>query len=132
MQITQQLAVFLENRPGMLARVCDALAGEKINIYAVSSSDTVDHIVIRLVVSDPMRALRMFEERGVLVVANDVLMIESTNKPGSLAAIATRLAKAKVNIEYAYCATPPKEKRGLLILRVSDAKRALKALNQKK
>src|ERR1041384_5765667 len=107
MQITQQLAIFLENRPGMLARVCESLAEEKINIYAVSSSDTVDHIVIRLVVSDPTRAMRIFEERGVLVVANEVLMIESTNKPGSLAEIAHKLAKAKVNIEYAYCATPP-------------------------
>jgi hypothetical protein len=130
MQITKQLAVFLENRPGMLARVCDALAAEKINIYAVSSSDTVDHIVIRLVVSDAVRAMRLFEERGVLVVANEVLMIESTNKPGTLAEIAHKLAKAKINIEYAYCATPPKEKHGLLILRASDAKKALKVLNR--
>jgi hypothetical protein len=130
MQITRQLAVFLENRPGMLARVCDALAAEKINIYGVSSSDTVDHIVIRLVVSDPVRAMRLFEDRGVLVVANEVLMIESTNKPGSLAEIAHKLAKAKINIEYAYCATPPKEKHGLLILRASDPKKALKVLNR--
>lgn len=129
MQITQQLALFLENRPGMLARVCDALAAEKINIFAISSSDTVDHIVIRLVLSDPARALRLFEERGVLVVANEILMIESTNKPGSLADIAHKLAKAKINIEYAYCATPPKVQKGLLILRVSDAKKALKTLN---
>ncbi len=129
MQITQQLAVFLENRPGMLARVCEALAVEKINIYAISSSDTVDHIVIRIVVSDPDRARHLFEERGVLVVANDVLMIESTNKPGTLAGIANKLAKAKVNIEYAYCATPPSAQKGLLILRPSDAKKALKALN---
>ena len=114
----------------MLARVCDALATEKINIYAISSSDTVDHIVIRMVVSDAARARNLFEERGVLVVANEVLMIESTNKPGSLAEIAHKLAKAKINIEYAYCATPPKEKHGLLILRASDAKKALKVLNR--
>lgn len=130
MQITQQLAVFLENRPGMLARVCDALAAEKLNIYAISSSDTVDHIVIRLVVCDPDRAVRIFEERGVLVVKNDVLMIESSNKPGALAALANRLAAAKVNIEYAYCATPPDAKKGLMIMRVSDAKKALKTLNR--
>jgi hypothetical protein len=128
-EITQQLAVFLENRPGMLARICDALSKEKINIYAISSSDTVDHIVVRLVVSDPDRALHLFEEHGVLIVKNDVLMIESNNKPGSLASIAHKLAEAKINIEYAYCATPPDAKKGLLILRTSDAKRALKVLN---
>ncbi len=129
MHITKQLAIFLENRPGTLARVCDALAAEKINIYAVSTSDTVDHTVMRMVVSDYRKAMHVFEAHGTLVVEDDVLMIEGDNKSGSLAKIAHRLAVAKVNIEYAYCATPPDAKKGLLILRVTDAKKALKALN---
>ncbi|MGD0814178.1 MAG: ACT domain-containing protein [Verrucomicrobiota bacterium] len=129
MQIAKQLALFLENKPGMLARVCDALSAAKINIYAITTSDTVDHSVVRMVVSDPVKALYIFEAHGTLVVEDDVLMITGDNKPGSLAAVAHKLAKAKINIEYTYCATPPDAKRGLLILRVSDAKKALKALN---
>ena len=129
MQITKQLALFLDNRPGMLARVCDALSAAKVNIYAISTSDTVDHIVVRMVVSDPAKALFVFEEHGTLVVEDDVLMITGDNKPGSLAKIAHKLADAKINIEYAYCATPPDAKQGLMILRVSDAKRAMKVLN---
>jgi hypothetical protein len=129
MHITKQLALFLENRPGMLARVCDALTQAKINIYAISTSDTVDHIVVRMVVSDTARAIQAFEERGTLVVATDVLMIDGNNKPGSLAAIAHKLAKAKINIEYAYCATSPNAQKGLLILRPSNPRKALKILN---
>ena len=129
MQLAKQLALFLANRPGTLARVCDALSLAKIKIYAISTSDTVDHIVVRMVVSDPKRALRIFEEHGSLVVETDVLMIEGSNKPGSLASIAHKLADAKINIEYAYCATTPDAKKGLLILRVSNPGRALKVLN---
>ncbi len=129
MQITKQLALFLDNRPGTLARVSEALAKAKINIYAFSISDTVDHSVVRMVVSDPTRALRLFEEHNVLVVDDDVVMIEGDNRPGSLSKICQKLADAKVNIEYAYCATPPNAKRGLLILRVSNAAKALKVLN---
>jgi hypothetical protein len=129
MHIAKQIALFVANRPGMLARVCDALSAAKINIYAISTSDTVDHIVVRMVVSESDRALRVFEEHGSLVVETDVLMIEGSNKPGSLAAIAHKLANAKINIEYAYCATSPKAKAGLLILRVSDPSKALKVLN---
>ena len=129
MQITKQLAIFLDNRPGTLARVCDALAEAKINIYAISTSDTVDHSVIRMVVSDYRRAQKIFEEHGTLVVDDDVVMIEGDNKSGSLAKIAHKLSAAKVNIEYAYCATPPDAKKGLLVLRVNDAKKALKVLN---
>jgi hypothetical protein len=129
MQITKQLAIFLDNRPGMLARVADALAEAKINIYAITTSDTVDHSVIRMVVNDYRRALQVCEEHGTLVVEDDVLMVEGSNKPGEMARIAHKLADAKINIEYCYCATPPDAKRGLLILRVSNPTKALKVLN---
>jgi hypothetical protein len=129
MQITKQLAIFLDNRPGMLARVADALAVAKINIYAITTSDTVDHSVIRLVVSDYRKALHVFEEHGTLVVEDDVLMIEGSNKPGQLAQLAHKLAEARVNIEYCYSATPPESKRGLMIVRVSNPQKALRVLN---
>ncbi len=129
MEITKQLAIFLDNRPGMLARVADALAEAKINIYAISTSDTVDHSVIRLVVSDYRRALHVFEEHGTLVVEDDVLMIDGSNKPGELARLAHKLANAKINIEYCYCATPADSKKGLMIMRVSNAAKALNILN---
>src|SRR5215210_4126065 len=102
MEITTQLALFLDNRPGMLARVCDALSVAKINIYAITTSDTVDHSVIRMVVSDTRKALLLFEEHGTLVVESEVLMIGGDNKPGSLARISHKLADGGINIEYAY------------------------------
>jgi len=43
MEPATQLATFLSNRPGALARVCDALAKAEINIHALATSDTVDH-----------------------------------------------------------------------------------------
>src|SRR5881628_3474802 len=105
MQIATQLALFLDNRPGMLARVCDALSDARINIYAITTSDTVDHSVIRMVVSDTRKALLLCEEHGTLVVESEVVMVEGSNKPGSLARIAHKLADAGINIEYCYCAT---------------------------
>ena len=89
MQLADQLALFLDNKPGTLARVCDALSAAKINIYAISTSDTVDHSVVRMVVSDARKALLLFEEHGTLVVESEVLLIEGDNKPGSLAATNT-------------------------------------------
>ena len=129
MQITKQLAIFLDNRPGMLARVADALANARINIYAISTSDTVDHSVIRMVLSDYRKAIHVFEEHGTLVIEDDVLMIEGSNKPGELARLAQKLADARINIEYCYCATPSEAKKGLMIMRVSNAAKALKVLN---
>jgi hypothetical protein len=129
MQLATQLALFLDNKPGTLARVCDALSSAKINIYAISTSDTVDHSVVRMVVSDARKAMLLFEEHGTLVVETEVLLIEGDNRPGSLAKICHKLAAAKINIEYAYCATPPDARKGLLILRVNNVKKAMKLLN---
>jgi len=128
-KIVQQLALFLENSPGTLAKVCDALAEAKINIYAMSITDSVDHAIVRLVLSDPQRALFIFEAHGTLVIETDVLMIENDNRPGSLSKIAKLLASKKVNIEYAYLASMPTAKRGLLIMRVDDPKKAQKVLS---
>jgi len=128
MDIVTQLAVFLANQPGTLAAVCDELANANINIYALTTSDSVDHAVVRMVVSDTRKALNLFEQRGVLVVESDVLMIDNSNKPGSLSKLAAKLADHKINIDYAYLATSPSSKKGLLILRVSNSKKALQVL----
>lgn len=131
-QVATQLAIFLANKPGALASVCKVLAKAKINILAISTSDSVDHAVVRLVLDRPDKALRLFEEHGTLVVANEVVQIDGDNQPGSLALIADRLAEAGINIEYAYCATSPRAKRGLLILRTTDTAGTLKVLNTTK
>ena len=93
-----QLAVFLANRPGALARVCEALAKADINIHALATSDTVDHTVVRMVVSDPTRALMLLGEAGVLALETEVLMIETASEPGVLAKIAERLANEVLSL----------------------------------
>jgi hypothetical protein len=128
METATQLAVFLVNRPGALARVCDELAKANINIHALATSDTIDHSVVRMVVSDPTKALMLLGEAGVLAIESDVLMIETENKPGVLAKMAERLANTKVNIEYAYLAGSPNAPKGLIILRPSDVDKARTAL----
>jgi hypothetical protein len=127
-KIGRQLAVFLANRPGTLRDVCQALADAKINIYALSVSDTVDHAVVRLVVSDTDKALDVFDEHHTFAVESDVLLIEGDSRPGSLAEIADALARGKVNIEYAYLATSPGSRRGLCIIRPSNVEKAYKLL----
>jgi len=128
METVTQLAVFLANKPGTLAAVCDALASEKINIFALTVSDTIDHAVVRMIVSDPKRALSIFEQHGTLVVENEVLLLEQDNKPGTLSELAKKLAEKNVNIEYAYLASAPDCAKGLLILRPNNIRKAYELL----
>jgi hypothetical protein len=129
LETTTQLAVFLENRPGALARVCEALAKAGINIHALTVSDTVDHSVVRMIVSDPTKALMLMGERGVLAFENDVLFIDATNERGVLGKIADALSRAEVNIEYAYFATGANSPNGIIVLRPSNVEKARQALS---
>src|SRR5438093_6380253 len=128
MKVEKQLSLFLENKPGTLAAVCQALADEAVNIHAISVSDAVDHAVVRMIVSDPHKAIHLLGEHGVLVVERDVLMLEGRSKPGELARIAKTLAENKVNIDYAYSATPPDATKGTMILRVDNIAKAKRIL----
>jgi hypothetical protein len=127
----QQLSVFLENQPGVLAKLAQALASGRVNLLGMSVSDTVDHAVVRLVVDNPARARRLLEEANLLVVENDVLAVPLRHEPGALSAAAQKLARAHVNIEYAYgSGSVKKGARAVLFLRVSDTKKALGVLGR--
>jgi hypothetical protein len=131
-EVAHQLSIFVANKPGVLGKVCDLLKKEKINIFAITTSDNRDHSIIRLVVDDVHRALCLLEDYGTLVQQTDVIMISGPNKPGTIAEMSRQLGAGKVNIDYLYCATPPSAKAGLLIFKPSNVAKALKILNQRR
>ena len=127
--IEKQLSVFLENKPGVLAKMCRTLGDHEINIRGISISDTVDHAVVRLVVTDPRKAIHVLGEHGMFVVETDVLALDLQDRPGKLAEAAAKLARIKVNIEYAYGSSDTTH--GMVFVRVSDVKKAVEALQPK-
>lgn len=130
MAIEKQLSVFLANKPGALARLYKSFAQAKVNVIAISVADSVDHAVVRMVVSDPGRAIDLLESHGVLVVDTEVLSVKLPNRPGALAELSEKLSKSKVNIEYAYGTAGMSTNGSLLILRVNNLAKARKVLKQ--
>ncbi|MGD2174224.1 MAG: ACT domain-containing protein [Candidatus Brocadiaceae bacterium] len=129
MQVMKQLSIFLENKPGTLAEVCDALSQRGINLLALTCVDAVDHAVVRLVPDMPDAAAHVLGNAGMLVVENDVLMLEVPNEPGSLGEVAAQLAQHELNIEYAYCTVSADQPTGALVLRTRDGERAMEVLS---
>ena len=129
MQIEAQLSVFLDNRPGMLARTCQALARERINLRALSILDTVDHAMVRMVVDRPQDAERVLSELHATVQRRDVIVMDLENEAGAMALVAERLAAAGINIEYAYCTASATHSGGVLVLRTNDLEATINALS---
>ena len=132
MQVTTQLSVFLENRAGVLARLAADLARHRVSIRALTVANLVDHAVVRLVVSDPRRALHLLGERGVLAFTSDVLAVEVPDEGGTIADIARRLGRAGINIEYAYGSGPAGGGKAVIYLHVSNLRKARGVLRPKR
>jgi len=129
-KIAAQFAMFLDNRPGTLARACQALAAAHINIVGLSMLDTVDHAIVRIVVDQPKEAERVLSRLQIAVQKRDVLVVDLPNEAGALATVAQRLTEAGINIEYAYCTVSASQRQGgSLILRTNDLEATINALS---
>jgi hypothetical protein len=130
MRVETQLSAFIENKAGTLAALAGDVAAHGISIRAFTIATLADHAVVRLVVSDPHRAMHLLGERGVLVVTSRVLAIEMPDEAGALAAVARCLGRAGVNIDYAYGSSPAADGVCTTYFHVSDLKKARAALGR--
>src|SRR5882757_8710718 len=104
MEFVQEVTAYLENKPGRLAKICSALAHEKINVQALSVMDTPDRSVLRLVTQELEPTRKVLTSLGVEHEHGEVLSVTMDNHPGALARLLERLAEEHINIEYAYVA----------------------------
>jgi hypothetical protein len=101
----QQVSVFLENKSGRLREVAQILGDAGINISAFTIADTSDFGVLRLIVDKPEEAFRILKEKHFSVRTTDVLLVNSSNKPGALSHLLNILSDEGIFIEYLYAFT---------------------------
>ncbi|MBQ2581122.1 MAG: ACT domain-containing protein [Ruminococcus sp.] len=125
----KQLSVFVENRPGRLSAITKLLGDANINIRAMSIADTKDFGILRLIVDDADKALKVLKDEGCSVTITNVLVLRITDRPGSLAEAMYALYKDNISVEYMYAAFINTESNtACLVLRVDDNDKATVAL----
>ena len=124
---TTQLTVSAESKPGVLAKVCDAIAKAGVNILAVSAGDAAGRGKIRLITSDQTRAKAALLAAKIRCSEEPALLLTMDDRPGTLAAAASRLAAAKINIKCAY-ATAGVGGPARVVLVVANPEKAERAL----
>ena len=97
-----EFVVQMDNRPGMLASLTEALAEAGVNIEALAAFGLDGEGIVRLVVDDAAMARRTLRDSGLAAVENTVLTTYLPHSPGQLAQIARKLADSGVNIDAVY------------------------------
>jgi hypothetical protein len=124
----KQLSAWVENRPGVLGELGDALAEKDVNIRAFMASSMDGRGFVRLVVDKPAAARRIFQKHGWETTEDDIVEVTLPDTPGALGAVAERLGAAGINVEYAYVGTAGSARKVNLYVSVPDPKAAMKAL----
>jgi hypothetical protein len=100
--LIKQLSVFLENKSGRLNEVSNILGKAGINMSAFTVADTSEFGILRLIVSDHEKALKVLRENSFSVSLTDVICLNCPNKPGALGKALQILSDNEVSIEYLY------------------------------
>jgi len=127
----KQISLFVENKPGRMAKVSKTLSDANVNIRALTIAEAGDFGVIRMVVDDPEKGYKVLKDNGFTVSTTEVLAVEMKDTPGGLYTIVNALGESGVNVDYAYAFVTAKAQKAMLILRVDDIARAREALETK-
>ena len=128
MRMETEFSVYLINRPGVLASVTGALARAKINIIALTLSDSGEHGVLRIICDNPAAAREVLGKAHDRWAESEVLVLELENRPGAFASVAQKLADEHININYAYCTGGARGGRTTAVFKVNDLIHASLAL----
>ena len=131
MPITKEFTIRLEDRPGMLGKLCHALAEENVNILAYQHfPHEKGKGSVRLVVDNPNKARAILDRQRSDCTETEVVQVRLAHHPGELARAASRLGDAGININYGYCGTEPNNYETFLIFGVAEVGKAVKIFEQ--
>ena len=126
----KQISAWVENRPGTLGAVAEALGAKKVDIRAFLAASMDGKGFVRVVVDRPAVARKVFEKQGWKTTVDELLEVQIADRPGALARVADQLGAAGINIHYGYVGTAGRAGHVSLFLAVDDpaaAQRALRA-----
>ena len=131
MPITKEFTIRLEDRPGTLGKLCQALAEQNVNILAYQQfSYEKGKGSVRLVVDNPDKSRATLDRQRADYSETDVAKVTLANRPGELARVASRLGDQGININYGYSGAEPGANASFLILGVADAGKTVKLIEQ--
>jgi hypothetical protein len=129
----RQFNVFLENRLGAMMNVVRRFESTDVRIVSLTVVDSADCAIIRMVLSDPERALEIFKSAKMMVTESDLVVVRLPISNQPLVEICKALLAAEISIHYAYplLVGVGEEHGTALALHVNDHEMAVQMLQDK-
>lgn len=125
----KQISVFYENTPGRLAHFTRVLGDHNLDLISLSVVDGGPMGIMRGIVVDYDRAMKVLAENGYSVKLTEVLAINVADRPGGMADVLARFAEHNIAVEYLYSFVRNAGGQSLIIFRVTPLEKAQQVLD---
>ena len=122
--IVKQVCAFVENKTGRLSELADILASNGIDISALSRADSTDYGILRMLVSDPQKAVDVMKSAGVVAKITEALAVAIEDVPGGFAKVVNLLSEKNLEVKYMYASVGHIHGKALMILGIDNAAEA--------
>lgn len=126
----RQFSVFVENRVGRLFDLVALLVAQNVHIMALTTIDTTDSAVDRIIVDDPDRCRELLAANDFAFTECEVLVVEFSGE-SQLKHVLGALFAVEINIHYAYTFMIRPEGKCALVLNLEDSDLAAQSLNNR-
>ena len=126
--LIDQISVFVENKTGRLAGIMEVLNKNDIDIRAMTIADTADFGILRLIVDDTEKALKVLQEDGCTAAITQVIAFTIPDVSGALYNVMGKINDCGINVEYLYSVMGKTAGRADIVIRVEDNDSAIKVL----
>lgn len=100
------LVIELKNEPGAISRVADAISDAGVNLAAATSMGTAEHVELHILVPHAEAARRALAISHLAVSRErEVVVLEVEDRPGVLADLTRKVARAGIDLDLVYVAT---------------------------
>lgn len=111
----RQFSIYADNKVGRLNDLVNLLSRNDLHIVAISTLDTTDSALIRIIVDYPDQVRKLLKKNKFCFNETEVVAVE-LNSEAEIKQVTTSLLQAEVNINYIYpFILRPYNKSGLVI-----------------
>lgn len=130
-EAVRQFSIFIENKVGRLLEIINLFSERSIHVVALTTLDTSDSTILRVVVDDPENARQLLQEHAIAHTETEVLAVEVDGPEQMQPALAVIL-QAEINIHYVYAFLSRPHGKSALCIHLEDPDIATQALQRNK
>lgn len=119
----EEFTIYVKNRPGSLAHVCDVLYRNGVNVESLATEGTREDGTIKMITTDVSTTKRAFDKERIKYTIDNAFVVKVLNRPGELVKVAKKLAAAGISVVSIYLLG-----EGRFAIRVDNAERLREVL----